>query len=165
MSDLALALQVAMRVHAGQVDKQGEPHLLHIVRVVEAVSPEAKVVAALHDVFEDTDADQQEVKAQVGYGTEEEIALGLLTRLERHTYEEYIADIQAHTKIRAGRLAREVKLADLSDNLGRIPPRPALRLGEQYLVARWDREWKSLRKRYEAAVRALRAQEGERDGR
>ena len=50
---LARALQVAIRVHAGRVNKQDEPYLLHVERVVAAVgSYEAKIVAALHGVIE-----------------------------------------------------------------------------------------------------------------
>jgi hypothetical protein len=143
---------VAIRVHAGQTDKQGEPYLLHVLRVVEAVSDEAKVVAALHDVVEDG-ADDWLKGWSDGLGYAEIAAVGLLTRdSATTTYATYI-DRLAIAEGFAARLAREVKLADLRDNLGRIPKcRPG------FLVhgVGADR-WASLKARYERAIDVLSA--------
>ncbi|MFZ2049780.1 MAG: hypothetical protein WAU69_02465 [Solirubrobacteraceae bacterium] len=89
MSDLAQALMVAIRVHADQTDKRGEPYLLHVLRVVEAVSPEAKVVAALHDVCEDSTLNPTEARRICGLSVLEFTALCILTR-EGETYVDYI---------------------------------------------------------------------------
>lgn len=154
MSDLAAALKVAIRVHADQRDKQGQPYLLHVLRVVEAVSDEAKVVAALHDVVEDGSGSWGEVATQQLLAVDEAQALGLLTRYGQ-SYSEYIAGIAraAENEITGGKIAREVKLADLRDNLGRIPP------SDHYV---WRSaaapQFTSLRQRYEKAIATLEAE-------
>lgn len=156
MSDLAAALQIAIEVHARQVDRQGEPYLFHVLRVVRAVSDEAKVVAALHDVFEDGTAGMEE--AWGALSGNEQLALELLTR-GYETYADYIAAIaqEAHED-RFGAIAHEVKLADLRDNLSRIPPKPPLYpLKDPSKDAAWVREWAALKRRYEKAIATLEA--------
>jgi hypothetical protein len=120
VSDLAAALMVAIRCHAAQTDKQGEPYLFHVLRVVEAVKPyDAKVVAALHDVVEDGVLTLSEVCELVGCDADERQALKAITRWGDE-YGVYIARM-ARWGGASGSTAREVKLADLRDNLGRIP--------------------------------------------
>jgi hypothetical protein len=140
VSDLAAALQIAIKVHADQRDKQGEPYLLHVLRVVEAVSDEAKVVAALHDVFEETGDDPWKglEQAPLNLSTTECLALALLTRNDEKTYAEYV-DLIAEAAM-LGDLARVVKLADLRDHLAHMPP---------------DGSLDSLKPRYERALEVL----------
>jgi guanosine-3',5'-bis(diphosphate) 3'-pyrophosphohydrolase len=127
------AVEIAARALAGVEDKHGEPVLLHVLRVVVAVPPEARVVAALHDVLEDSDVTAEDLELP-----EPELeAVKLLTRGEDEPYEEYIERI-ATAEGEAGRLAQVVKLADLRDNLGRLTP-----------------ELEHLRPRYEQAIRRL----------
>ena len=38
MSTLEKAIEIATKAHAGQVDKQGMPYILHPLRVMQAVS-------------------------------------------------------------------------------------------------------------------------------
>jgi len=161
VSDLAAALQVAIKTHAGQLDKQGAPYLLHVLRVVEAVSDEAKVVAALHDVIEDGPSDVQWENYCGSLLTNDEYeALTFLTRMGGETYDEYIAEIAEASNA----LAREVKLADLRDNLGRIPG-PAeynrkMHDERAHVMSYWpdyDVAWGSLRRRYEKAIDTLTA--------
>lgn len=57
---LKRAIEVAVVAHAGQVDKNGEAYILHLLRVMLAVrshagSIEQQVAAVLHDVLEDCD--------------------------------------------------------------------------------------------------------------
>src|SRR5687767_4306710 len=55
MSDLLhTAVSIACQAHAGQSDKQGEPYLFHVMRVALACEGEARIVALLHDVVEDS---------------------------------------------------------------------------------------------------------------
>ena len=55
MADLERALQIAVQAHAGQKDKNGEPYIFHLIRVMaRCTSPDARIVALLHDVVEDT---------------------------------------------------------------------------------------------------------------
>lgn len=157
MSDLAAALMIAIKVHAGQVDKQGEPYLLHVLRVVEVVSDEAKVVAALHDVVEDG-PDRLEDYCGSVLSEKEWAALELLTRGFDETYADYIAAIgneRAGTWSEQGAvlLAREIKIADLRDNLSRIPSRPGPHASSA--AGSWDKEWAPLKARYEKALAAL----------
>ena len=59
MNTLERAIEIAARAHAGQVDKAGQPHILHVLRVI--MSPtlsdnKQRSVAALRDVVEDCPA-------------------------------------------------------------------------------------------------------------
>jgi guanosine-3',5'-bis(diphosphate) 3'-pyrophosphohydrolase len=55
MSTLERAICIAASAHAGQVDKAGAPYILHVLRVMLAMSSEEeRIVAVLHDVLEDT---------------------------------------------------------------------------------------------------------------
>lgn len=169
MSDLAAALLVAIRVQGAQLDKSGDPYLWHVARVVEAVSDEAKVVAALHDVIEDSDL--LGIPDVVGLDGAEQAAIDLLTRASDETYADYIEGITERARKDEGKraqhrergiidrspsaamLAREVKLVDLRDNLDRIPtvPEGYERRGE------WIERWRDLKIRYEKAIETLEA--------
>ena len=111
------AIALAVEKHRGQRDKAGAPYILHPLRVMLRVgSLEAKMAAVLHDVVEDTGV-TLEALAAAGYPARVVEAVGALSRRPGESYEAFIA--------RAGQcpLAREVKLADLEDNmnLGRFP--------------------------------------------
>jgi (p)ppGpp synthase/HD superfamily hydrolase len=55
MATLERAIEIAVKVHAGQMDKGGAPYILHPLRVMLAVrSQEARMAAVLHDVVEDS---------------------------------------------------------------------------------------------------------------
>jgi (p)ppGpp synthase/HD superfamily hydrolase len=168
MSVLASALQIAIKVHVDQRDKQGAPYLLHVLRVVESVSDEAKVVAALHDVLEDGPAeiDDLPTRKQVARGLTgvELLALGTLTRRPGDTYKDYIHEI-AVLRGAAGSLAREVKIADLKDNLDRIPQEPTVDYPVKdrergFRHDDWIRDWSGLKRRYERALATLEGSQG-----
>lgn len=139
---------VAIRVHSAQTDRQGEPYLLHVLRVVEAVRDEAKVVAALHDIIEDGTSETRAgwVSATDGHDL---TAIELLTRGDPETYASYIAYIAriAAAPGRSGDLAREVKIADLRDHLGRMP--------DPKMTPFFKRDWRPLQRRYERALVSL----------
>lgn len=111
MNDLVKrAEEIARVAHAEQVDKAGQNYIGHIERVAARVtSDEAKCVAWMHDVLEDTDV-LPEAEMRRFFG--DEITDGVLsvTHRENESYEEFVR--------RAGenRLGREVKIADLIDN-------------------------------------------------
>jgi hypothetical protein len=158
VGDLAQALLIAIRVHAGQVDKQGAPYLLHVLRVTEAVSVEAKVVAALHDVIEDGDYPDWAITYAARLSLREMDALKLLTRGDGVRYDDYIARLSGTDRPAIYRpagcdLAIEVKLADLRDNLSRIPTGT---VGTDNTPVE-ETHWGSLRKRYERALTILEA--------
>jgi hypothetical protein len=119
--DFEEAVELAAKAHRGQRDKVGIVYLLHPLRVALAVSPPARVVAVLHDVIEDTEVTLEEFRRH-GLGEYELSALTLLTKRPEDEAD-YAAFIQriARADGVAGDLAREVKLADVRDNLGRMP--------------------------------------------
>jgi (p)ppGpp synthase/HD superfamily hydrolase len=109
--DLERAIEIAASAHRGQVDKAGQPYILHPLRVMLACTDTtARIVAVLHDVVEDTDWTFDALRAE---GATEEIiaALASVTKRDREAYPDFIA--------RAARnaLGKQVKRADIRDNL------------------------------------------------
>lgn len=107
------AMLFALKAHAGQVDKAGKSYFWHLLRVsMRCKTPKAKIVALLHDTLEDTATTFWELMERFG----EEIAfeVRLLTQTQtvgrgnRQTYIEFIS---------YSPIAREVKIADLTDNM------------------------------------------------
>lgn len=126
MTDLEVAKNVATLAHLGQKDTvTGEPYRLHVERVAGLVEgDDAKTVAWLHDVIEDSKITAEDLRHV--YKLPERIvsAVVLLTRTPPYDYAEYIARLQAS----GDPLAIAVKLADLRDHLtphcsGRLRPR------------------------------------------
>lgn len=110
MSTLERALQIAVQAHAGQQDRNGAAYIFHPLRVMERCTrPEAKLLALLHDVVEDTAVTFEDLAAE-GFAPELLATLRLLTHEEGVSYDDYI------TGILTDPLAVEVKLADLQDN-------------------------------------------------
>ncbi len=69
MASIEKALQIAAQAHEGQKDKDGQPYILHPLRVMNAVEDKtAKIVAVLHDVIEDTSVTFVESKASGSNG-------------------------------------------------------------------------------------------------
>ena len=55
MATLENAITLAVHQHAGQVDKGGQPYILHPLRVMlQLQQPDQQIVAVLHDILEDT---------------------------------------------------------------------------------------------------------------
>lgn len=120
MSTLADAIRLAMERHAGQTEKPGgTPYVLHPLRVMERVKdPEAKVVAVLHDVVEDTPTTPDDLRRM---GFPERVIQGILSvsRREGESYADFVV------RAKADPLGKLVKLADLEDNFNL--PRTLLR--------------------------------------
>lgn len=111
MAGLEDAIALAVRAHAGQVDKNGQPYILHPLRMMLAVEGDAaRMVAVLHDVVEDTPVTLAELRA-AGFPAAVVEAVDHLTRRETETYEAFILRVKPHA------LARQVKRADLRDNM------------------------------------------------
>jgi (p)ppGpp synthase/HD superfamily hydrolase len=112
---LERAIEIAVRAHSGQryPAREGErgPYVLHLFRVMLAVEGwEARSAAVLHDVIEDTPVTAAQLREQ-GILSQVVDAVVALTRSREDTYEAYIEALAPND------LAREVKLADLADNL------------------------------------------------
>lgn len=136
------ALELARRVHAGQVSKDGAPYVEHVARVAArarqlAPSPIAELCAmagALHDIVEDTPMTLEELREA---GAPEEVirAVASLTHVEGEPYADAVA------RAAADPIGRWVKLADHIDNtdearLGELDPATAERLRAKYAAVR-----------------------------
>ncbi|MDP9698342.1 MULTISPECIES: HD domain-containing protein [Paenibacillus] len=109
--DIESAISLALQAHKGQLDKGGQPYILHPLAVMNRVeSMEEKIVAVLHDAIEDSEVTIEELR---GLGFSEEIltAIQLLTRSTEDSYEEFIE------KTTTNRTARNVKIADIKENM------------------------------------------------
>jgi (p)ppGpp synthase/HD superfamily hydrolase len=112
MSTLERALAIAAEAHQGQLDKAGEPYLLHSMRVMLRVQgDQERLVALLHDVVEDNPAWTLERLRAEGFADEVVEAVDRLTKREGEPYEATIDRAAGYP------LARRVKIADLEDNM------------------------------------------------
>lgn len=109
-SILEQALDFATKWHTGQVSRNGEPYILHCIRVMLKQTTELrKIVALLHDVLEDTSADPDELEALFGRAALSKVLL--LSREKEESYNHYIRD-----KVCTDIDCMHVKLADIEDN-------------------------------------------------
>ncbi|QQS14821.1 MAG: HD domain-containing protein [Rhodospirillales bacterium] len=137
MPTLEDAVALAAQAHRGQVDKAGQPYILHPLRVMLRVAgDDARMAAVLHDVVEDTEWTPARLRA-AGYPEAVVRAVEHLTRGAGETYPEFIA------RAATDAVAREVKLADLADNMD------VRRLGEvtakdEERLARYRAAWRQL---------------------
>ncbi len=94
----------------GISDEDGQPYMLHCLRVMLSFTdPTLQIVGLMHDLIEDTPTTLDEL-IQLGFGTEIVEAIGLLTRTREISYADYII------RLKTNEIARQVKLADLRDN-------------------------------------------------
>ena len=111
MATLERAVQIAAEAHAGQKDKSGAPYLLHPLRMMLRMHSDTAMMAAiLHDVVEDSDWTLDGLRAE-GFPEEVVAAVDSLTHREGESYEAFV------NRVRVNALARQVKLADLEDNM------------------------------------------------
>ena len=117
MATLESAIQLAAEAHAGQQDKAGKPYILHPIRVMLSVSTtDEQIAAILHDTVEDTDVTYEQL-SEAGFSAEIISAVRALTKLDGESRVEAARRAVKHP------IARQVKLADVKDNLdiSRIP--------------------------------------------
>jgi len=111
MSTLEKAISLATDAHNGQEDKNGDPYILHPLRVMARVEPETeKIVAVLHDIIEDTDYTIENLREK-GYSKEVLESIDCLTKRDSKDYDEYLQRCKLNS------IARKVKIADLEDNM------------------------------------------------
>ena len=85
MSTLERAIEIAAAAHAGQVDKAGQPYILHPIRVMLRVTgSHARMAAILHDVVEDTPVTIDQLVGE-GFPAEVVAAVIALTKLPGET--------------------------------------------------------------------------------
>jgi (p)ppGpp synthase/HD superfamily hydrolase len=111
MATLERAIELAAKAHAGQVDKAGQPYILHPLRLMLAVrTPHERMAAVLHDVVEDTSVSFDDLVAE-GFPAEVVAAVRALTTTQGEKR------IVAAHRAAADPVARAVKLADVADNM------------------------------------------------
>jgi len=134
MPNLEDAILLAAQAHLGQKDKNGQPYILHPLRVMLRLeSARERIVGVLHDVIEDTPTTLDDLRAR-GYPEDLVSAIDHMTRREDETYEQFTERAASNP------IARRVKLADLEDNLdvrrlATVTPQDAERF-QRYLTAR-----------------------------
>ena len=105
-----LALQIAQKAHAGQVDKAGKDYILHPMTVASYMDTDTeKAIAYLHDVLEDTDVTVDALRKI--FPNEIVDTLITLTHRKDESYFEYIQ------RVSTSKLAKKIKVADLLHNL------------------------------------------------
>jgi (p)ppGpp synthase/HD superfamily hydrolase len=111
---LERAIEIALTAHAGQTDKAGAPYILHPLRVMLAQNNnEARIAAVLHDVVEDGDGWTLDSLRAEGFSPEVVTAVDHLTKREAEA-DDYMAFVHRAAE---NAIARQVKLADINDNL------------------------------------------------
>jgi (p)ppGpp synthase/HD superfamily hydrolase len=137
MATLEHAILLAVQAHQGQKEKAGSPYILHPIRVMSRMRSEMTMMAAiLHDVIEDTPATLDDLR-EAGYPEAVVEAVDCLTRRAGEPYDAFIE------RIKPNALAREVKLADLEDNMD---IRRLVTLGERDIerLKRYQQAWHEL---------------------
>jgi (p)ppGpp synthase/HD superfamily hydrolase len=138
------AIVLAAHWHRGQTypSLRGEPFILHPLRVMAQVESDvARIVAVLHDVIEDTDCTFSDLR-RLGYSERVIAAVDRLTHRDGEAYETYIE------RLKDDPLARQVKLADLEDNLAN---------NRRIAAVASSTEVQERMRRYERAVQQLKA--------
>tara|TARA_B100000925_G_C21827571_1_gene395687 strand:- start:149 stop:574 length:426 start_codon:yes stop_codon:yes gene_type:complete len=105
------AITIACNAHQGQSSINGEPYILHPLRLlIKAKSNEEKIIAALHDVIEKSSISLADLKNQ---GFDQNIigSIDSLSRRRSESYVDYIARLMKNN------ISVKIKLLDLADNI------------------------------------------------
>jgi len=111
LSNIDRAITLSAEAHSGQVDKAGQPYILHPLRLMlKFQQTDEMVVAVLHDVVEDSNISLDDL---IGYGFSVPVveAIDCLSRRDGESYEKFIKRIAVND------LARKIKIEDLKDNM------------------------------------------------
>lgn len=126
---LAQAIGFAAMKHAGQVRRDGTPYIYHPLSVAELLKNygfgiKYQIVAILHDVLEDTDATEDEIRI---YGEDVLESVKLLTRPKGMDEEVYVSNILKN------QMASVVKNADKIHNMWGIAWCDDKKWGNKYI--------------------------------
>ena len=114
--NLTRAIEIAVSAHKDQVDKGGNPYILHPLRVMMSLETnEERIVGVLHDVIEDSDWTPEDL-AKEGFSDEIIEAVNSVTKTgsEHGTEEGYFRFVE---RAKQNPIGANVKIADLRDNL------------------------------------------------
>jgi (p)ppGpp synthase/HD superfamily hydrolase len=118
MANLERAIEIAVLAHKKALDKSGAPYILHPLRLMFGMEDtEAKIVAVLHDVVEDSKPPYRwgllELEAE-GFSANVIEALDCVTNRPDESYEAFV------DRILPNPIACRVKIADLLDNMNLV---------------------------------------------
>ncbi len=110
MATLQRAIELAVFHHANQVDKSGQPYILHPIRMMLMCSTEKeRQVAIMHDLIEDTDVTLEQLVNE-GFCQTVIDCVDCLTRRKHETYSDFIE------RCCENQMAIKIKLLDIDDN-------------------------------------------------
>ena len=111
MSTLEKAIALAATQHAGQLDKGGQPYILHPLRLMLQFSnPTLQIIAVLHDILEDTATTAEDLKA-LGFSVE------IIQSIQALTKQTGESRLEAAKRTTLNPLATQVKYVDVLDNM------------------------------------------------
>ena len=111
MSSLRECIAFASEKHRGQKDRSGREYIHHPMYVmVYQKSLDAKKVAILHDVIEDTDATYQDLE-DLGCSSKVIEAIRAITKIKGEGYQDYLE------RVKHNKLATAVKIQDIRQNM------------------------------------------------
>jgi (p)ppGpp synthase/HD superfamily hydrolase len=113
------ALSFALEVHRGQIDRSGQPYILHPLTLMMQMDTTAERLAAiLHDTVEDSERTLDDIRG-MGMPAEVVEAVDLLTHdKSAMSYADYVQ------RLKPNPIAQKVKLADLQHNMDIRRTRP-----------------------------------------
>ena len=105
------AITIACEAHQGQSSINGEPYILHPLRLlIKAKSNEERIIAILHDVIEKTNISLADLKNK-GFDQNIISSIDSLSRRRSESYFDYIR------RLMQNRISVKIKLLDLADNI------------------------------------------------
>ena len=117
-NNLDKAIKIAVDSHSGQTSSNGDPYILHPMRMMLQLNKEEeRIVAILHDTIEKTQVNFSYLK-DVGFNEEILSAVNSLTRRPDEDYVYYIR------RVSKNKLATKVKIMDLRDNISSLGHEP-----------------------------------------
>jgi (p)ppGpp synthase/HD superfamily hydrolase len=116
-SHLAQAILVAATAHKTQVDKAGQPYILHPLRVMMSTREGGfdalhQILAISHDIVEDQGFTPQRLADEIGISGHTSF-IDAITAITKKPGEEYDAYL---LRVKANPIARVVKFYDIKDN-------------------------------------------------
>ena len=105
------AITIACEAHQGQSSINGEPYILHPLRLlIKAKNNEERIIAILHDVIEKTNISLLDLKNK-GFDQNIISSIDSLSRRRGESYIEYIE------RLMQNKISVKIKLLDLADNI------------------------------------------------
>ena len=105
------AITIACEAHRGQSSINGEPYILHPLRLlIKAKSNEERIIAILHDVIEKTNISLEDLKNK-GFDQNIISTIDSLSRRRSESYFDYIE------RLMQNKISIKIKLLDLADNI------------------------------------------------